>query len=256
MRNVLALGAAILLVGSMGVAGAQERLQSNQSGMGVGTGVGDVSGSSSRVTTFDRTNFLDRLSQPETVYGRVFALDLPGNRLMIETGGAGNINDQGQEGKSGYGARTVMTLLIDQHSNMQSLKEINVGDDVSIQVAEQTTPEQPFGTGKKLVIEAYVVNVAATKKGFGGLGQRPDPENERGLATNRGGMTGGIVGSVLPGDIKTGLVSTVGEYTGAAPCWNCEPQPGWGYQTVDSEKKVQNKSDYGADYTKPDLTKD
>ena len=249
MRNVLALGAAILLVGSVGVAGAQERLQSNQSGMGVGTGVGDVSGSSSRVTTFDRTNFLERLSQPETVYGRVFAIDLAGNRLMIETGGAGNVNDQGQEGKVGAGARTVMTLLIDDHSNMQSLKEINVGDDVSIQVREQTTPEQPYGTGKKLVLEAYVVNVAATKMGFGGLGQRPDPQHERGLSTDRGGYTGGVVGSVLPGEIKSGLTSPVGEMTGAAPCWNCEPQPGWGYGD-------KNKSDYGSDYTKPVLTKE
>ena len=103
MRKVLALGAAILFVGSVGVSIAQERLQSNQSGMGVGTGVGDISGSSTRVTTFDRSSFLDRLSQPETVYGRVFALDLAQNRLMIETGGAGSINDQGQEGKSGYG---------------------------------------------------------------------------------------------------------------------------------------------------------
>ncbi|WP_455242937.1 hypothetical protein, partial [Petrachloros mirabilis] len=84
MRNVLALGAAVLLVGSVGVAGAQERLQSNQSGMGVGTGVGDVSGSSTRVTTFDRANFLDRLDQPETVYGRVFAVDFAQNKLLIE----------------------------------------------------------------------------------------------------------------------------------------------------------------------------
>ena len=248
MRNVLALGAAILLVGSVGVSIAQERLQSNQSGMGVGTGVGDVSGSSTRVTTFDRSSFLDRLSQPETVFGRVFAIDLPGNRLMIETGGAGNINDQGQEGKSGYGARTVMTLLIDEHSNMESLKEINVGDDVSIQVKEQVNENHPFGTGKKLVQEAYVVHIVATKQGFGGLGQRPDPENERALSTNRGGITGGVSGSVLPGKLESGITSPVGEYTGAAPCWQCEPQPGLG-------NAVGNQSDYGTDYTKPNLVK-
>ena len=53
MRKVLALGAAILLVGSAGVSIAQERLNS-QSGMGVGEGVGDVSGSGTRVTTFDQ----------------------------------------------------------------------------------------------------------------------------------------------------------------------------------------------------------
>ena len=74
MRKVLALGAAVLFVGSVSVAVAQERLQSNQSGMGVGEGVGDVSGSSTRVNTFDRTSFLERLSQAETVYGRVLAM--------------------------------------------------------------------------------------------------------------------------------------------------------------------------------------
>lgn len=78
MRNVVALGAAIILVGSVGIAGAQERLPQNQSGLGVGTGVGDVSGSSSRGNTFDRAAFLERLSQPETIYGRVLAIDVPG----------------------------------------------------------------------------------------------------------------------------------------------------------------------------------
>ncbi len=78
MRKVLALGTAILFVGSVGVSIAQERLQSNQSGLGVGEGVGDVSGSSTRVTTFDRSSFLDRLSQAETIYGRVIAFDIAG----------------------------------------------------------------------------------------------------------------------------------------------------------------------------------
>src|ERR1051326_668708 len=84
MRNVLALGAAILLVGSVGVSIAQERLQTNQSGLGVGEGVGDVSGSSTRVTTFDRSSFLDRLSQAETIYGRVIGLDLPGKKMYLD----------------------------------------------------------------------------------------------------------------------------------------------------------------------------
>lgn len=249
MRKVLALGAAILIVGSAGASIAQERLQTNQSGLGVGEGVGDVSGSSTRVTTFDRTQFLDRLSQPETVYGRVFALDMAQHRLMIETGGAGKIFDQGQEGKAGYGARTVIALVIDEHSNLQSLKEINVGDDVSIQVREQTTPDHPFGTGQKLVLEAYVIHVADTRQGFGGLGQRPDPQNERSIDTNRGGITGGIAGSVLPGKIDSGITSTIGEFTGSAPCWQCEPQPGWGNAATGT------KSDYGTDLAKPNLVK-
>jgi hypothetical protein len=249
MRNVLALGAAILCIGSMNVALAQERLQqSGGSAMGVGTGVGDVSGNANRVQAFDRNAFLDRLSQPETVMGRVFALDLPQHRLMIETGGAGRLQDEGQEGKAGYGARTVMTLHLTERSNMQAIRELNVGDEVTVQVMEETTQQQPFGTGKKLVSEVSVTNVVATRKGFGGLGQRPDPANDRAIVMNGGGVTGGVPGAVLPGKITGTIDTTIGEYTGAAPCWNCEPQPGWGYQT-------QTKSDYGADASKPNLVK-
>ena len=92
--------------------------------------------------------------------------------------------------------------------------------------------------------------------GFGGLGQRPNPMTERGIVTNSGGVTGGISGGVLPGTATGGSISTtIGEFTGAAPCWNCEPQPGWGYQTVAPETKVQNKSDYGTEVSKPNLVK-
>ena len=60
----------------------------------------------------------------------------------------------------------------------------------------------------------------------------------------------------IPGTVTGGVVTTtVGEFTGTAPCWNCEPQPGWGYQTVTPETKVQNKSDYGTDSAKPNLQK-
>jgi hypothetical protein len=74
--------------------------------------------------------------------------------------------------------------------------------------------------------------------GFGGLGQRPDPTTERGIVTENNSTHGGIVGQVLPGEIQSGIVSSIGEVTGAAPCWNCEPQPGWGFGD-------KNRSDYG-----------
>ncbi len=146
MHKALALGATILFVSTASMAVAQERLQQSSGGssLGVGTGVGDVSGSPNRVQAFDRSTFLDRLSQPETVMGRVFALDLPQRRLMIETGGVGSVNDEGQEGKVGYGARTVMTLYLSDRSNMQAIRELNVGDDVTVQVVEETTPDQPI----------------------------------------------------------------------------------------------------------------
>jgi hypothetical protein len=50
---------------------------------------------------------------------------------------------------------------------------------------------------------------------------------------------GGVVGQVVPGDVTTGITSDVGHMTGAAPCWQCEPQPGWGYGTA-------SKSDWGS----------
>jgi hypothetical protein len=251
MRNVLALGAAVLLVGSVSVAMAQERLQSNQQGMGVGAGVGDVSGSSSRVTTFDRASFIERLGQPETVFGRVLAIDIPGGKLYLETGGSSH-----DEGRAGTGAMSSLTLYLDDKTNMEAIKALQAGDDLSLQVVEAKTAQQEFGTGRKLVREVMVLRGNEKLAGFGGLGQRPNPMTERGIDTNSSGATGGPVGGVLPGTATGGsITTTVGEYTGAAPCWNCEPQPGWGYQTVAPETKVQNKSDYGTEVTKPNLVK-
>ena len=243
MRKVLALGTAILFVGSVGVSIAQERLQSNQSGMGVGEGVGDVSGSSTRVTTFDRTQFLDRLSQAETVYGRVLAVDLPAGKIFLETGGSSH-----DEGRAGGGSMNSLIVYLDDKTNMDQIRILNAGDDVSLQVVEATSNQQQFGIGKKLVREIIVLRGNEKLAGFGGLGQRPNPATERGINTTSASTTGGIGGAVLPGKIDSGITSPVGEYTGAAPCWQCEPQPGWG-------NAVGNKSDYGTDYTKPNLVK-
>ena len=243
MRNALALGVAILFVGAAGISIAQERLQTNQSGMGVGEGVGDVSGSSTRVTTFDRTQFLDRLSQAETVFGRVLAIDLPAGKMFLETGGSSH-----DEGRAGGGSMNVLIVYFDDKTNTDQLRTMNTGDDVSLQVVEATTNQQQFGTGRKLVREITVLRGNEKLAGFGGLGQRPNPRTERGIETNSGSTTGGIGGSVLPGKIDSGITSPVGEYTGAAPCWQCEPQPGWG-------NAVPNQSDYGTDYTKPNLVK-
>jgi len=250
MRNVLALGAAVLLAGSVSVSMAQERLQSNQSGMGVGEGVGDVSGSSTRVTTFDRQQFLDRLSQPETVYGRILGIDVPGKKLHLESGGSSH-----DEGRAGTGSMVYRTVYLDDRSNMDQLRTIETGDDVMIMAIEETSTNQPYGTGRKLVREITVLRGNEKLAGFGGLGQRPNPMTERGINTNSGSVSGGPVGGVLPGT-ATGVVTTgVGEFTGAAPCWNCEPQPGWGYNTVAPETKMPNKSDYGTDVAKPNLVK-
>lgn len=251
MRNVVALGAAVLLVGSFSVANAQERLPQVSTGLGVGSGVGDVSGSANRVNSFDRSAFLDRLSQAETVFGRVLAIDIPARKMHLETGGSSH-----DEGRAGTGAMNSLTIYFDEKTNMDQMRTLNAGDDLAVQVFEETTASQPFGTGRKLVREVTVLRGNEKLAGFGGLGQRPNPTTERGIVTNSGGVTGGAVGAILPGEVKDGVVTTsVGEFTGAAPCWNCEPQPGWGYNTVAPETKIQNKSDYGTDNAKPNLLK-
>ncbi|ALA58188.1 hypothetical protein [Nitrospira moscoviensis] len=245
MRKVLALGAAVMIVGSVSVAVAQERLQQGASGssLGVGTGVGDISGSPGRTQAFDRNAFLDRLSLPETVYGRVLAIDFPAGKMHLETGGSSH-----DEGRAGGGAMNSLTVYFDDKTNMDQLKTLNHGDDISLQVVEATTAHQQYGTGRKIVREVYLLRGNEKLAGFGGLGQRPNPMTERAIETNSGSTTGGVAGSVLPGEVKGIVDSPIGEFTGAAPCWNCEPQPGWGYQT-------QNKSDYGTDTAKPNLVK-
>jgi len=246
MRNVLALGAAVLLAGSVSVAVAQERLPQSSagSGFGVGAGVGDVSGNSTRTSSFDKSAFLERLSQNETVYGRVLAIDLPGRKMHLETGGSSH-----DEGRAGTGAMSSLTVYLDTETNYDQIRVLNSGDDVTLQVREETSAAQPFGTGKKLVREVTVLRGNEKLAGFGGLGQRPNPGTERGIETNSGSGTGGVVGQVLPGEVTgaKGFNSSIGEITGAAPCWNCDPQPGWGYGNT-------TKSDYGSS-EKPSYTK-
>ncbi|MEK6526114.1 MAG: hypothetical protein AABZ22_04505, partial [Nitrospirota bacterium] len=79
--------------------------------------------------------------------------------------------------------------------------------------------------------------------------QRPDPRTERGINTANDSSHGGEVGKVLPGEIKSGIHSDIGEMTGAAPCWQCEPQPGWGYTATS-----KTNSDWGSS-EKPNYAK-
>jgi hypothetical protein len=221
---------------------AQERGQQT-AGFGVGTGVGDISGSPGRTQAFDKNAVLERLSQPETIYGRILAIDVPGRKIHLETGGSSH-----DEGRAGTGAMNSLTAYIDAKTNMEQIHTLNSGDDVTLQVVEETTAAQPFGTGRKLVREVTVLRGNEKLAGFGGLGQRPNPKTERGIETENASTHGGVVGQVLPGEVKSGIQTTIGDFTGAAPCWQCEPQPGWGYGTT-------NKSDYGTDPTKPNLIK-
>lgn len=220
MRKVILLSLSIV-VSAAALAFAQERLPQHS---GFGTGVGESSGTGTRSQIWDRGAFLERLSQPETIYGRVLAIDPPAGKLYLETGGSSH-----DEGRAGAGTLSALTAYIDDQTNMEQLKMIQPGDDVSLQVVEETSPRQPFGTGRKLVREVMTLRGNETLAGFGGLGQRPDPRTERGIISNDGSTNGGIVGQVQSGEVKLGITSDIGHFSGAAPCWQCEPQPGWGY---------------------------
>ncbi len=241
MRKVVALGATILFAGAVGTALAQERLQQSS---GFGTGVGESANVGSRSQIWDKSAFLERLSQNETLYGRILGIDIPGRKIHLETGGSSH-----DEGRAGTGAMSSITVYLDDNTNMDQIRVLNSGDDVTVQAKEETSERQPFGTGRKLVREITVIRGNEKLAGFGGLGQRPDPSTERGIVTNNGSGTGGVVNTVLPGEIQSGITSTIGEMTGAAPCWNCAPQPGWG------DNGQSNRSDYGADANKPNLVK-
>ncbi len=251
MRKVVAFGAAILLAGSVGVAGAQERLPQHS---GFGTGVGESAGTGSRSQIWDKSALLERLDQPETIQGRLFAVDFAQNRLFIETGGTG-INEETAAGRAGAGARTVMTLYLTKRSNIQAIKALNVGDEVSIQAREETTEDQPYGTGRKLVLTVTLIRGEETMAGMGGLGQWVNPNTERGIVSNDASGHGGVVGAVLPGRVKGSIDTDVGVMTGSAPCWQCEPQPGWGYEAKGKMAgDAITKTDYRS-YDNPDFVK-
>lgn len=225
MRKVIALGAVILLAGGVNLAIAQERLPQHS---GFGTGVGESAGTGSRSQIWDKSAMLERLDQPETIIGRIFAIDLAQDRLMLESGGVGGAAGDILGGVAGHGSNTIMTLYMSDASNRTKIRTLNVGDDVTIQAREETNAAHPFGTGKKFVIEVTVIRTDNTMVGMGGFGQHVNPATERGIVTQNFSSHGGVVGALLPGDISTGITSTVGAITGTAPCWQCAPQPGWG----------------------------
>lgn len=233
MHRLILLSSVVLLITIGGLAVAQERLPQHS---GYGTGVGESAGTGTRSQIWDRNSFLERLSQPETIYGRVLAVDLPAGKLYLETGGSSH-----DEGRAGAGTLSSLTVYIDDQTNMEQLHVIQTGDDVSLQVREEISARQPFGIGKKLVREVIVMRGNETLAGFGGLGQRPDPGTERGIFSTDASTNGGILGQLQQGEVKLGITSAIGEITGAAPCWQCEPQPGWSYDV-----KVP-KSDWGAE---------
>ena len=241
MRKVGYFGLAIILAGSVSVAGAQERAPQN---VGFGTGVGDSQGVGDRSRVMDQDDMLRYLSAPETIMGEIVAIDYPAGKLYIDMGGSSH-----DERQSLTGSLNMKELWFDSETNMQNLKAVGKGDYVSIQAVNETNSSQKFGTGKKMVRTVYVLDGSqllggADNEDFGGgLGQRPNPYKYRGINTRTAGYTGVPEGGMQEGAVGSGIISQIGTVTGAAPCWQCAPQP----DTVNERSDKTIATDYGDD---------
>ena len=246
MRKVGYFGAAIILASSVSVAVAQERAPQH---VGFGTGVGESQGVGDRSRVMDEDDMLRYLSAPETVMGEIVAIDFPGGKMYIDMGGSSH-----DERQTLRGGLNLQTLYFDDQTNMENVKNVGKGDYVSIQAVQETSAAHKFSTGRKMVREVYVMQGQGSQllggennPDFGGgLGQRPDPTNFRGIATPTAGYTGVPEGGIQMGAINTGIGSSIGKITGAAPCWQCAPQP----ETINnfhSPEKKQGPTDYGDD---------
>ncbi len=241
MRKVGYFGAAIILASSVSVAVAQERAPAHS---GFGTGVGESQGSGSRARVMDQGDMLRYLSADETIQGEVVAVDFASGKLYLDMGGSSH-----DERQTLRGSLNMKELWLSDVTNMQSVRAVNKGDYVSIQAVNETTDDQKFGTGRKIVREVYVLEGnqllgGADNPDFGGgFGQRPDPKNYRGISTNTAGYTGVPAGGIQQGSVNSGITTNVGTITGAAPCWQCAPQP----DTVNERTRKTIATDYGDD---------
>lgn len=241
MRKVGYFGLAMIFAGSVSVAFAQERPQQN---VGYGTGVGESQGVGDRSRVMDQDDMLRYLSADETIQGEVVGIDLSSGRMFIDMGGSSH-----DERQTLRGALNLMTLYFDDKTNLENLKMVNKGDYVTIQARNETTEGQKFGTGRKMVRDVYVLEGTQLLGGAnnpdfgGGFGQRPDPYTYRGIDVKTAGYTGVPLGGKQEGAVNSGITSEVGVMTGAAPCWQCAPQP----ETVNARTDKTIATDYGDD---------
>ena len=244
MRKLGYFGAAIILASSVSVAVAQERAPQH---VGFGTGVGESQGVGDRSRVMDAGDmlrYIDNFLQTSTIQGEVIAINNAMGHLLIDMGGSSH-----DERQTLRGGLNVQTLYFDSKTNKENLKAVGAHDYVAVAIADETTEAQPFGTGRKMVRTVYVLEGNQLLGGEdnpdfgGGLGQRPDPTNYRGISTPTAGYTGVPEGGIQEGAVNSGITSSLGVVTGAAPCWQCAPQP----DTVNKRTNKTIATDYGSD---------
>ena len=192
--SAVALFALMLVVGE---AVAQERsvLQEGYSGTGTGR-IGSGPGGG-----IDNAFMRELLSKPETIYGRLWGKDIPGKKIYVETGGG-----------------ALVTIRIGEKTNMETLKSVDLGNDVEVQamrnyrVLGQGAFRSEVPEGDAFLLDLSIIRAAVTptqlvpQAGY-------DPDTDRGIRSTDSSTLGGVGGQ----------------------CWNCyAPDTGYG---TDYEKK-------------------
>jgi hypothetical protein len=219
MRRVFTTGLFIFSIMMAGGVMAQERqvLQEGYSGIGTGK-IGSGPGGG-----LDNVWMRNLLAKPETVYGRVWGVDIPGKKVYIETGGGGQSSTS-----SGNTSTAIVTVELTDKTNVESFKQIKTGDDVEIQAYRTTrtmgsgafASEVPEGNPKALDISVLRSSVSPSnllpQAGF-------NPDTDRAIDAKNASVMGGIGGQCFqcyeggPIDYKIETSAPVSKEAAPAP---------------------------------------
>ena len=195
--SAVALFALMLVVGET-VAQERSVLQEGYSGTGTGR-IGSGPGGG-----IDNAFMRELLSKPETIYGRLWGKDIPGKKIYVETGGG-----------------ALVTIRIGDKTNMETLKAVDLGNDVEAQamrnyrVLGQGAFRSEVPEGDAFLLDLSVIREAVTPTQLvPQAGYQPD--TDRGIRSTDSSTLGGVGGQ----------------------CWNCyAPDTGYGTDYEKGEKK-------------------
>jgi len=228
MRRVFTIGLfSIFSIMMAGTAMAQERqvLQEGYSGIGTGR-IGSGPGGG-----LDNVWMRNLLAKPETVYGRVWGIDMPGKKIYVETGGGGQ-----SATASGNATTAVVVVEFTDKTNIESFRQIRTGDDVEIQAYRTTrvlgsgafSSEVPEGNPKALDVSVLRRSLSpfmsAPQAGY-------DPDTDRNIASKDSSVMGGIGGTCFqcyegaPPDYKIETSAPAPKKEGGAPAAAPAPTP-------------------------------